>query len=78
MITLQLTPAQADLLVEAMKKRIDRSDQKLKYWRAHPEAKAPNGYELTEAHRQGMLAALIGHLESELAPSGKHHAKNNI
>lgn len=75
MITLQLTPGQAGLLVEAMKKRIDRSDQKLKYWRAHPEAKAPNGYELTEAHRQAMLAALIDHLEGELKPSGsKQHA----
>lgn len=77
MITLQLTPAQAGLLVEAMKNRIDRSNQKLKYWRSHPEAKAPNGYELTEAHRQGMLAALIAYLESELAPSGENHASKN-
>ena len=75
MITLQLTPGQAGLLVEAMKKRIDRSDQKLKYWRAHPESNAPNGYELTEAHRQAMLAALIDYLEGELLPSGsRRHA----
>ena len=73
MITLQLTPGQAGLLVEAMKKRIDRSEQKLKYWRAHPESNAPNGYELTEAHRQVMLAALIDHLEGELKPSGRSH-----
>ena len=63
MITLHLTPAQSSLLIEAMKKRIDRSNQKLKYWRAHPEAKAPNGYEITEAQRQTMLQVLINTLE---------------
>lgn len=42
-------------------------------------AKHHNDCELTEAHRHGMLAALINHLESELAPSGENHAsKNNI
>ena len=63
MITLQLTTGQANLLIEAMKKRIDRSNQKLKYWRAHPEAKSPNGYEITEAQRQTMLQILINTLE---------------
>ncbi len=63
MITLHLTPAQSSLLIEAMKKRIDRSNQKLKYWRAHQEAKAPNGYEITEAQRQAMLQVLINTLE---------------
>jgi len=46
-----------------MKKRIDRSNQKLKYWQSHPEAKAPNGYEITEAQRQTMLQVLINTLE---------------
>lgn len=63
MITLQLTTGQANLLIEAMKKRIDRSNQKLKYWQSHPEAKAPNGYEITEAQRQTMLHVLINTLE---------------
>jgi len=66
MITITLTNPQAELLVEAMKKRIDRSNQKLKYWRAHPEAKAPNGYELTEAHRQSMLNVMIDTLTQGL------------
>ncbi len=63
MITLQLTTGQANLLIEAMKKRIDRSNQKLKYWQSHPEAKEPNGYEITEAQRQTMLQVLINTLE---------------
>jgi hypothetical protein len=62
-ITLHLTPSQSSLLIEAMKKRIDRSNQKLKYWRSHPEEKAPNGYEITEAQRQAMLQVLINTLE---------------
>jgi hypothetical protein len=62
MITLHLTPAQSSLLIEAMLKRIDRSNQKLKYWRAHPE-NAPPGCEITEAQRQGMLRVLIETLE---------------
>ena len=62
MITLHLTPAQASLLIEAMLKRIDRSNQKLKHWRAHPEH-APPGCEITEAQRQAMLHVLIETLE---------------
>jgi hypothetical protein len=63
MTTLHLTPAQASLLIEAMLKRIDRSNQKLKHWRAHPE-NAPPGCEITEAQRQGMLRVLIETLEN--------------
>ena len=66
MITITLTNPQAELLIEAMKKRIDRSDQKLKYWRAHHDAKAPSGYEITEAHRQSMLNVMIDTLTQGL------------
>ena len=66
MITITLTNPQAELLIEAMKKRIDRSNQKLKYWRAHPEEKAPIGYEITEAHRQSMLNVMIDTLTQGL------------
>ena len=62
MITMHLTPAQSSLLIEAMRKRIDRSNQKLKHWRANPE-NAPPGCEITEAQRQGMLRVLIETLE---------------
>ena len=66
MITITLTNPQAELLIEAMKKRIDLSNQKLKYWRAHPEAKSPSGYEITEAHRQSMLNVMIDTLTQGL------------
>ena len=58
-------------LRDACKKRIDRAEQKIKYWNANPEKPQQPGLIFTENTRIQKLNQLVAKIDLQLKPVNK-------
>lgn len=70
-MTQMFTPDELNTLRDACKKRIDRAEQKIKYWQANPEKPQQPGLIFTENTRIQKLKQLVEKIDLQLKPVNK-------
>lgn len=67
-MTQPFTPDELQTLRDACKKRIDRSEQKIKYWNANPDKPQQPGLIFTENTRIQKLNQLVAKIDLQCKP----------
>lgn len=70
-MTQMFTPDELNTLRDACKKRIDRAEQKIKYWQANPEKTQQPGLIFTENTRIQKLNQLVAKIDLQCKPVNK-------
>ena len=70
-MTQPFTPDELQTLRDACKKRIDRAEQKIKYWQANPDKPQQPGLIFTENTRIQKLNKLVAKIDLQLKPINK-------
>ena len=70
-MTQPFTPDELNTLRDACKKRIDRAEQKIKYWQANPDKPQQPGLIFTENTRIQKLNKLVAKIDLQLKPINK-------
>lgn len=70
-MTQPFTPDELQTLRDACKKRIDRAEQKIKYWNANPDKPQQPGFIFTENTRIQKLNQLVAKIDLQCKPVNK-------
>ena len=70
-MTQPFTPDELQTLRDACKKRIDRAEQKIKYWQANPDNPQQPGLIFTENTRIQKLNKLVAKIDLQCKPVNK-------
>lgn len=70
-MTQPFTPDELNTLRDACKKRIERAEQKIKYWNANPDKPQQPGLIFTENTRIQKLNKLVAKIDLQCKPVNK-------
>lgn len=70
-MTQPFTPDELNTLRDACKKRIERAEQKIKYWNANPDKPQQQGSIFTENTRIQKLNQLVAKIDLQCKPVNK-------